>query len=278
VIVVRDDMRALFPEQSVAEFSAIEGELFKRMPGRHTLRFERGGAHFFIKAHFGVGWGEIIKNLLMFKLPVISAQPEWEAVQRLEQLGIPTMRLVAYGREGSNPARIRSFVLTEALENTMTLEEWLPRLMQQPASARRWQLKQAVISEVARIAATLHDNGLNHRDFYACHFRLDTSTGEMPAVDKLRIHLMDLHRVQQRRHTPRRWRAKDLSALIYSVLYQLQDIAITRGDILRFMQTYSGDAWRRSLDEDADLWRLVRQRVVTMYRKDHGSEPDFPFV
>jgi heptose I phosphotransferase len=271
-------MQALFPERSVAEFSAIEGELFKRMPGRHTLRFERGGRRFFIKAHFGVGWGEIFKNLLMFKLPVISAQPEWEAVQRLEQLGIPTMRLVAYGMEGRDPARVHSFVLTEALENTMTLEEWLPRLMQQSASRQRWRLKQAVLCEVARIAATLHDHGLNHRDFYACHFRLDISAGEMPAVDRVRIHLMDLHRVQQRRYTPLRWRAKDLSALIYSVLYQLQGIAITRGDILRFMQAYSGHHWRQSLDEDAELWRLVRQRVVTMYRKDHGSEPDFPFV
>jgi heptose I phosphotransferase len=270
-------MRALFPESSVAEFGAIEGELFKRMPGRHTLRFERGGRAFFIKAHFGVGWPEIIKNLLMFKLPVVSARNEWLAIQKLQQLGVPTMNLVAYGSEGVNPARLRSFVLTEALDNTVSLEDWLPRLMQQPANAQRWRLKQAVIRQVARIAATLHDHGLNHRDFYVCHLRLDMATGDMPPPDQVRLYLMDLHRVQQRQQTPLRWRAKDLSALIYSVLYQMDGFVLTRGDILRFIQTYSGMVWRSSLQQQAALWQRVRERVVIMHRKDHGTDPVFPF-
>ena len=66
----------------------LEGAVYRQMDGRRTLRFERGGRGYFAKIYRGVGWGEIIKNLVSFRLPVIDATTELRAIRRLEQLGV----------------------------------------------------------------------------------------------------------------------------------------------------------------------------------------------
>ena len=43
---------------------ALQGEVFRELEARRTLRTEVGGQSYFVKIHRGVGWGEIIKNLL----------------------------------------------------------------------------------------------------------------------------------------------------------------------------------------------------------------------
>jgi len=63
---------------------------------------------------------------LQFRLPVLGARNEWLAIQRLQRLDIDTMTLVGYGERGSNPAQRQSFVITEALEETVSLEDLQP--------------------------------------------------------------------------------------------------------------------------------------------------------
>ncbi|MCP4043018.1 MAG: lipopolysaccharide core heptose(I) kinase RfaP, partial [Gammaproteobacteria bacterium] len=57
MIFLRDDLKSLFSERCVGEFCAIDGEVFKRIQNRRTIRFEREGRAFFLKCHRGVGWG-----------------------------------------------------------------------------------------------------------------------------------------------------------------------------------------------------------------------------
>ena len=44
------------------------------------------GSHYFAKIHHGVGWREILKNLLHLKLPVLGAENEWRALNLLPRL------------------------------------------------------------------------------------------------------------------------------------------------------------------------------------------------
>ena len=148
---------------------ALEGEIFKHKEGRKTIRFSLNGKDYFAKLHYGIGWKEIIKNLLQLRLPVFGAQNEWRAIQRLRQLGIKTLSLVAYGKRGWNPARLESFVITEELKDSLSLEKFC---LNWPASPPDSSLKRALLTEVARMARVLHENGMNHRDFYICHFFL----------------------------------------------------------------------------------------------------------
>lgn len=106
------------------EVEKLQGVVFRELEARRTLRTEIEGRGYFVKIHRGVGWREIWKNLVYLRLPVISARNEWEVIQRLHKLGIPTMRAVAYGIQGRNPASVRSFIITEDLGHTISLEDF----------------------------------------------------------------------------------------------------------------------------------------------------------
>uniref|UniRef100_A0A1I7YB18 DUF885 domain-containing protein n=1 Tax=Steinernema glaseri TaxID=37863 RepID=A0A1I7YB18_9BILA len=60
---------------------ALQGEVYRELEGRRTLRTEVEGNGYFVKIHRGIGWGEIFKNLFTAKLPVLGAGQEWQAIQ-----------------------------------------------------------------------------------------------------------------------------------------------------------------------------------------------------
>lgn len=276
MIYLRDDVRPLFrSEHTVADFLCIDGEVIKHaVPTRRTSRFQRGGRLFYMKTHWGVGWREIIKNLLTFRLPVLGAGNEYRAIRAVRSFGLDTMKIAAFGEEGINPASIKSFLITDAIEDTVDLEHWLPDLLRARSSPGTIRLKRAVIGKVAAIAAMLHGHGVNHRDFYLCHLRLDISDGDRPDPKRLRIYVMDLHRAQVRRAAPRRWIVKDIAALLYSSLCAAR-LTLSRGDCLRFIEAYSGMPWRQAMDTQRGLWRQVVHRATRMCRKSGGPMPPF---
>ena len=56
-----------------AAVEALQGEVFRELEARRTLRTEVAGRGYFVKIHRGVGWGEILKNLMCLRLPVLGA-------------------------------------------------------------------------------------------------------------------------------------------------------------------------------------------------------------
>ena len=107
-----------------AAVDALDGEVFRQRDGRRTFRCEIGGRGYFVKIHHGIGWGEIVKNLLVGRAPILGAGNEWQAIHRLTAIGIDTMRAVAFGQRGWNPARRHSFLITEELAPTISLEDF----------------------------------------------------------------------------------------------------------------------------------------------------------
>ncbi len=250
-----DQYRSFFPETTLDEFCALDGEVFKRIQNRRTFRIEREGQGFFLKCHHGVGWGEIVKNLSQLRPPILGAGNEWRAIHRLRELGVETMTPVAYGRRGWNPAAIDSLLITEELQGCVSLESYTEKWRENPPDARR---KWTLIERLAQIARTLHENGVNHRDFYLCHFMLalpwDGSEGN------LHLHVIDLHRVQIRRTTPQRWVVKDIGSLWFSAM----QIGLTRRDLLRFMRSYRAVPLRQTLRQDAEFWHQVAERAKAL--------------
>jgi heptose I phosphotransferase len=246
---------------------AVDGEVYREQGCRKTLRFTVAGSSYFAKFHCGVGWKETFKNLLQLRLPVFSAQNEWRAIRRLEQLDIQTVRLVGYGKRGWNPIRQQSFLITEELANTVSLESFCRNWRSSPP---RCALKWTLIDKVATIARSLHENGINHRDFYICHFLLDISRGRT-RVDhrELQLYLIDLHRTQIRKHTPRRWRVKDIGSLYFSSM----DVGLTKRDLLRFVRAYMNKPLRASLGEDELFWCQVWRRAISLYRRHFHKDP-----
>lgn len=250
---------SLWAQQDIfAAAEALDGEVYRELEGRRTLRTEIAGQGFFVKIHRGIGWGEIFKNLFSAKLPVLGARNEYQAIQRLHQAGVDTMTAVAFAERGSNPARQHSFIITEELAPTISLEDYcMPWPQQSPAFA----LKKALVERVADMTGKMHRAGVNHRDCYICHFLLHTD--EPVQADGFRLSLIDLHRAQTRTQTPLRWRNKDLAALYFSAL----DIGLTRRDKLRFLRTYFQQPLRKILQDEARLLDWLEKKAAKLYER-----------
>ena len=228
----------------------LQGEEYRNMDGRRTLRFEKNGRGYFAKLYSGIGWPRILKSLLSLRRPpVLSAANEWLAIKKLEELGVETMTLVGYGEQGTSPAHRQSFIITQELEQTESLEDFCHNWPEQAPDCR---LKWALIRKLAQISRQLHENGINHRDYYLCHFLLDISSGrDNVSPNSLTLYLIDLHRVQFRRRLPQRWRLKDLAGLYFSSM----EIGLTQRDLYRFIREYTQKPLRQIVNDE--LWRQV---------------------
>jgi lipopolysaccharide core heptose(I) kinase len=238
-------------------------DVYRHKEGRKTLRFQRAGRSYFLKLHRGVGWAEILKNLLQARLPVLAATNEYRAISILQGIGVDTLSVAAYARRGHNPAAIESMIVTDDLVGTVSLEDYCANWASEapPPSVRMRLLR-----KLADSARRMHAAGINHRDFYICHFHLDPDSVSQPSP---RCYLIDLHRAQLRRQTPRRWLVKDLAGLYFSAM----DCGLTRRDLLRFMRHYSATGLAGALGEDAGLWAQVEAGALRLYRKAHKRIP-----
>ena len=233
----------------------IEGDIYRKTANRETKKFVLGERTFFIKYHGPIGYKEIIKNLLKFQLPTVSAFPEWKALQKLSRLDIKVPTPLAIFSRGINPANSESFIITESLEPNISIEEILEDQLVNEVKAKK---KRKLIKKVAEISRSLHSNGINHRDLYLCHFltgkNLDSNND---------IFLIDLHRAQLRSKVPRRWAIKDIGGLIHSGLgYNL-----TERDLYRFFEVYfDKDLKEFSVKENKFLESCIN-RAFRMYMK-----------
>tara|TARA_B100000676_G_scaffold115328_1_gene114774 strand:- start:118 stop:942 length:825 start_codon:yes stop_codon:yes gene_type:complete len=266
-LFLREEFRAAWQGQDpFAQVRTLDGDVFRSKEGRRTLRFFHAGRPYFLKYHQGVGWGEVIKNLLQGRAPVVSARNEYLASLALAEAGVDTLTPAAYGRRGHNPAAVESFLITDDLVGTVSLEDYCRGWPDQPPPVAQ---KRRLLHKVMWMATTMHGCGINHRDFYLCHFLLlPESLEQASSVTQIRCHLIDLHRAGLRRAVPLRWRIKDVAGLFYSAM----DIGLTRRDLLRAMALYTGKSWRRTLSEDRSFWLAVRRRAETLYQKDMGRE------
>ncbi len=256
-LLLREPFKARWVGQDpFVAVEALQGVVYRELEGRRTLRTEVDGRGYFVKIHRGIGWSEIVKNLLTAKLPVLGAEQELRAIERLTSAGVATMTAVAFGARGRNPAAQHSFIVTEELAPTTDLEQLSLSWLQQPPEPR---LKRALIAEVAKMVGGMHRAGVNHRDCYICHFLLHTD--KPVAAEDFRLSVIDLHRAQVRTTTPRRWRDKDLAALYFSAL----DIGLTHRDKLRFLKGYFQLPLRQILRDEARLLAWLEAKAAKLY-------------
>jgi heptose I phosphotransferase len=239
---------------------AAPADVRRERQGRRTLRFERAGRGYYLKLHTGVGWREIFKNLCRARLPVLGATEEYRALGALQRIGVDSLSVAAYARLGRNPARLQSMLVTDELADTVSLEAYCAGWAGEPPP---FAVRLRLIRKLAEISRRMHGAGINHRDYYLCHFHLDERTlGERSP----RCYLIDLHRAQLRRRTPRRWRVKDLAGLYFSAM----DCGFTRRDLLRFVRHYTGGELRRALAREAGFWRQVARRAERLYVRERA--------
>lgn len=258
-LYLRDDFKAALaaaePAPDADVFGAlmrVSGQVYRLGAGRRTVRFAVGGRDYFAKVHDGVGWREVLKNLAVFKRPVLGARDEFEACRHLAARGLLAPRVAAFGERGRNPARRRSFIVCDALEGYSSLEDIAAG---PPLPPRR---RRQLAGVVASTLGALHAAGVCHRDCYAGHFLVDN---ERWARGEATVAVIDLHRARVRAALPLRWRRRDLAALRYSTLA----FGLTPRELRLFAAVYRARADHPSLD--AGFWRGVSRRVDQLRRR-----------
>jgi heptose I phosphotransferase len=246
--------------------AASPADIYRSKEGRKTLRFRQRQRSYFLKLHSGIGWREVFKNLLQFRLPILGASNEYRAILALQSIGVDTLSVAAYARSGSNPATQRSMIVTDDLVGTVSLEDYCADWARRPPA---FALRLRLLRKLADSSRRMHGAGINHRDFYICHFHLDESTLDQPVP---RCYMIDLHRAQLRRAVPRRWREKDLAGLYFSAM----DCGLTQRDLLRFIRHYSDGGLRHALGRENRLWQRVQTKAERLYCREHGRPPPQP--
>lgn len=266
ILILRDELIDVWKGQDVfSVMESIQGKVAREMKDRQTLRFEIDGRGYYRKWHRGVGWKEIIKNYLQLRSPVLGATNEWDALNKLQALAIPSLIPVAYGVRGTNPARQQSFIVTRELADVMQLDHFFEQ------HSVDVKAKHRILENVAVIARELHAAGINHRDFYFCHFMLKKSFLNDTTADP-EIYLVDLHRAQLRPTVPVRWLVKDLGGLLFSTL----NLGFTRRDYLRFIKIYFAQDLRGVFASHKDVLESIVARARKTYRRDFGHDPQLP--
>lgn len=257
-LFLREDLAAAWrgddPFERVAK---LDGEIFRDVAVRRTLRFETAGRSYFAKLHFGVGWREILKNLLVLRRPVIDASNEYRACLLLPKFGVSTPAPAAYGVRGRSPATRQSFIVCDELTDHVSLstlsQNW-HHVPPEPAFKRR------LIVATAELTRAMHRAGVVHRDYYLYHLLVDQKLLKSGVVA---LSLIDLHRAQLRRKIPLRWLVKDLGALLFWCL----DLPISRRDRLRFVRVYEDRSLREALRDNGEFWQRVERRAIALHHK-----------
>ena len=124
-IYLNDDFKRLWRNRDPFDAAfGLSGESFRKVKSRHTFRIELEGRGYFVKLHQGIGFAEYFKNLLQLKQPVTDAGQEYRALLHLKQHGVDTMTPAACGCRGTIPFARTSFLITEELTGTVSLEDY----------------------------------------------------------------------------------------------------------------------------------------------------------
>lgn len=232
------------------EVEKLDGEIYREIDGRTTLRFEIDGKGYFLKIHRGIGWKEIVKNLIQFRLPILGAENEWKAIDKLKSIDVDTMTYVAYGKMGVNPAKQLSFIITEDLAGCISLEDYFIAV---PKADRDSPKSRELIVKLAHSVKVMHEHGVNHRDLYICHFLFDPKK----ASNEQYLHVIDLHRAQIRNEVPYRWLVKDVASVIYS----LKEVMLEDTQIEAFSMLYGKD-------KEKPFWAAVNKKANALLVKE----------
>ena len=231
MLILREPFASMWRgKDAFEEVEKITGDVARALESRRTLRFEVDGKGYYLKLHHGISLKEVFKSLIRLRLPVLGADREWLACERLKAHGVGVMTPVAFGQKGLNPLRRTSFIITEEIAPSTALAWYCEQWRTTPPD---FDVKQRILRRVASMVREMHACGINHRDCYLVHFLMNLPFDG--SEESLKLSLIDLHRAQLRdTPPPTRWRDKDLIGLYYSSM----TCGIRRTDRARFLKIY----------------------------------------
>ncbi|OHB48397.1 MAG: hypothetical protein A2Y10_09760 [Planctomycetes bacterium GWF2_41_51] len=173
---------------------------------------------------------------------------------KLQQAGINTPQVIAYGERWNGLFEKQSFIITEKIPNASSLEEKLPEIF--------FSGKNQFIKNLAEFVRKFHDTGFRHRDLYLCHIFSD-SHGNFT--------LIDLNRAFKPLCFSKKYLIKDLAQLYYSS----PGDTITKTDRLRFFLYYFQK--EKLTKSDRSIVKKIKLKAERMAKHDKKHNRTAPF-
>jgi len=190
------------------------------------------------------------------------ARMEYETADRLAAAGICTPHTVACGEQWGTIFEHRSFLMTEEVRDSRSLESQLPSCFEGNLTPEKRRAQRDFIDRLASFIRRFHETGYRHRDLYLSHI-FCSREGDFCLIDLARTSRPVLRR---------RFQVKDIAQLHYSAPVE----SFTRADRLRFYLAYAGR--RRLLPEDKTFICNVIRKALQMARHNRKRGNPIPFL
>jgi tRNA A-37 threonylcarbamoyl transferase component Bud32 len=203
-----------------------------------------------------------LRNWLSHRRRGSFALLEHEAARQLAVAGVGTPRTVAWGQQWQTLFEHRSFLITEQVPQSRSLESALPPCFQGYLTASKRQQRRDFLRRLAFFIRRFHETGYRHRDLYLSHI-FCSDAGEFCLIDLARASRPVLRR---------RFQVKDVAQLHYSA----PAASFSRTDRLRFYLAYVDH--RRLLPQDKAFIRRVVSKASRMARHNRKRGVPVPFL
>jgi tRNA A-37 threonylcarbamoyl transferase component Bud32 len=234
------------------------GRFRRRVQFEATPAGSRQPVKVFLKRYDRPPLGQQIRNWLLHHGRKSFASAEREAIEDLAAAGVGVPGVAACGQQWGILFERRSFLMTEEIHDSQSLERRLPPCFDDPTAL---QARRDFIRRLAGFIKRFHATGRRHRDLYLSHIFCSDAGG---------FCLIDLARAS-RPILQRRFQIKDLAQLHYSCPAR----SFSRTDRMRFYLAYAGH--RRLEPQDKSLLRAIVRKTANMTRHNvkHGAVPPF---
>ncbi len=209
-----------------------EVDVVKHGPHRSVYRLTFGKREFYLK-HFRC---HTIWDRARHWFRHSQARREWNKAEAIAQRGIATIRPVAWQEEKGRGPVADSFLVTEAIPNGCTVEQYhrhhLPLL---PPKEQR-QIRRSLLIQFAQFVAKVHQAGIYHNDFHPGNVVLSLDghrPHESQQTGQYRLHLIDVPSVQLVRALP--WQSVLAGLVVLNAAWQDH---LTQTDRYRFWKSY----------------------------------------
>lgn len=237
------------------------GRFRRRVQFEATPAGSREPVKIFMKRYDRPPIAQQVRNWLLHHGRHSFASAEREAIEHLAAAGVSVPRIAGCGEQWGVLFERRSFLMTEEIRNSQSLEKRLPACFADPATSAVLRTRREFINRLGEFVRRFHATGRRHRDLYLSHIFCS---------DAGKFCLIDLARAS-RPILQRRFQVKDIAQLHYSSPAR----HFSRTDRMRFYLAYAGQ--RKLGPQDKAFLRAILRKTASMTRHNvkHGAVPPF---
>lgn len=233
-----------------------QAQRVKHGPRRAVYRVDAAHRRFFVKHYRCAGWWQAARHLFQAS----ASRREYARALETARRQVPTVTAVAVGERRQHGLVYDSFLVTEAIGGACSFDEYVREVVPSFDRATQASLRRDLIVSLAKLCATAHRTGVDHRDFHTGNVLVRTPrapSGDGASFPEL--FLIDLPSVRLSRGLA--W-SRAAAGLV--MLGSAWATLATRTDYVRFWRAYLRERPElRLADARAaarQLWRRIGQR------------------